>query len=79
MSGIRVRGHTASAVLEFGAQPSTSLPPFIASFAHPIHVDPPLSEIGSGAIVEGVSDWHETDRCDDAVGVLRAKAVRVAL
>ena len=33
-----------STVLQFGAQPSTSLPSIIASFAHPIHVDPSLLE-----------------------------------
>ena len=35
-----VRGeHAVSSVLQFGAQPSDSLPGFIASFAHPVHLD----------------------------------------
>lgn len=31
--------HMASTVLQFGAQPSATLPAFIASFAHPVHLD----------------------------------------
>ncbi|KAM5545067.1 hypothetical protein V8D89_001178 [Ganoderma adspersum] len=37
--------NAASMVLPFGAQPSDSLPAFISSFAHPVHVDSPLSEM----------------------------------
>ena len=33
------REHMASTVLQFGAQPSYSLPALIASFANPVHVD----------------------------------------
>lgn len=36
-------------VLEFAAQPGNSLPRFIASFAHPVHID---SEIDLDAIPE---------------------------
>ncbi|KAM5543652.1 hypothetical protein V8D89_002903 [Ganoderma adspersum] len=43
-----VREHTAgSIVLQFAAQPADSLPPFLSSFAHPIHVDSDLSETDS--------------------------------
>ena len=52
----QLREHTASAVLEFGAQPSDSLPSFIASFAHPVHVDPILSETDNEAVVEGADE-----------------------
>ena len=38
--GTGVREHMASTVLQFGAQPSYSLPAMIASFANPVHVDP---------------------------------------
>ncbi len=31
-------------VLQFGAQPSDSLPAFITPFAHPVHVDSDLYE-----------------------------------
>ena len=34
----------ASKVLPFGAWPSDSLPTFIASFSHPIHIKSDLSE-----------------------------------
>ena len=40
-----------SMVLEFGAQHSTSLPSFVASFAHPVHVNSAMSEIDTCAIV----------------------------
>ena len=36
--------HDTSMVLPFWAQPSENLPTFISSFAHPVHVDSPLSE-----------------------------------
>lgn len=44
--------HTASTVLDFAAQTSGNLPPFIASFAHPIHVDSALSDMDPDAIIE---------------------------
>ena len=41
---LQLREHVASTVLQFGAERSDSLPAVVASFAHPIHVDPALFE-----------------------------------
>ncbi len=58
--GSRAREHMTS-MLEFGAQPSTSLPSFIASFAHPVHVDSEaLSEVDPEIVVDG-SECLEMD------------------
>ncbi|PIL32835.1 hypothetical protein GSI_04952 [Ganoderma sinense ZZ0214-1] len=59
--GSRVRDHTASTLLQFGAQPSESLPAFITSFAHPVHVDWSLSEAEADAIVDDGSESREMD------------------
>lgn len=59
-----VRGHMASTVLEFGAQPSDSLPALIASFAHPIHVDSELLEIDEDPIAN-----HGPEREIDTVAL----------
>lgn len=57
--GSQLREHMASAMLEFKAQPSTSLPSFIASFSHPVHVDSEmLSAMDSAEIVDGGSEQH---------------------
>ncbi|KAI1786610.1 hypothetical protein LXA43DRAFT_1099008 [Ganoderma leucocontextum] len=58
--GSRVQEHMAFAdVLQFAAQPSNTLPSFIASFAHPVHVDSALSEADSDEIVEdGSESWR---------------------
>ena len=50
-----VRDHTASTVLQFAAQPSASLPTFIASFAQPVHVDSSLS----GGDSDDEYEWQE--------------------
>ncbi|KAI1786647.1 hypothetical protein LXA43DRAFT_1099039 [Ganoderma leucocontextum] len=69
-SGRGSRGceHAASTVLEFAAQPSESLPAFIASFAHPVHVDSAghseaLSEVDceSDAVVDDGPEGREMD------------------
>lgn len=67
--GSRIREHTASTVLEFAARSSDTLPPFIASFAHPIHVDSGLSEVDSNISTDDsdLSEWHRIDR--DTVGL----------
>ncbi|KAI1784502.1 hypothetical protein LXA43DRAFT_210190 [Ganoderma leucocontextum] len=59
--GSRVRDHAASTVLRFAAQPSDSLPSFIASFAHPVHVDSSLSETDPDEIVDDGSEWREME------------------
>ncbi|KAI1783113.1 hypothetical protein LXA43DRAFT_1067939 [Ganoderma leucocontextum] len=60
--GSQVREHTASAdVLQFAAQPSDTLPSFIASFAHPVHVDSALSETDPAEIFDDGSEWGEID------------------
>ena len=53
----------ADTVLEFGAQPSDSLPGFIASFAHPVHTDLALSDMELNEIDEDldVSQQREAD------------------
>lgn len=56
----RVREHMASTVLEFRAHPSESLPPFIASFANPVHVESALSEMIEAMVEE--TDV-ESERC----------------
>lgn len=50
--------HAASLVLPFGAQPSENLPTFISSFAHPVHVDSPLSERDPDVTVDGGPEWR---------------------
>ncbi|KAI1784404.1 hypothetical protein LXA43DRAFT_1123682 [Ganoderma leucocontextum] len=61
-TGSRLREHAASRdVLQFAAQPSDSLPAFIASFAGPVHVDSALSETDADAIDDKGVDWQEKD------------------
>ena len=60
-AGSRVREHVASTVLEFGAQPSDSLPAFIASFAYPIHIDYDPLEAHLEAIVNNGTEGQGTD------------------
>ncbi len=59
--GSRVREHMASTVLEFGAQPSDSLPALISSFAHPVHVDESLFEMDPDYIAEDGPEGREID------------------
>ncbi|PIL32832.1 hypothetical protein GSI_04949 [Ganoderma sinense ZZ0214-1] len=53
----------AMTMLQFGAQPSESLPSFIASFAHPVHVETALfeSETDSDTPVDDGCEWREMD------------------
>ncbi|KAI1781600.1 hypothetical protein LXA43DRAFT_671243 [Ganoderma leucocontextum] len=63
-AGSRVREHTASSdVLQFAAQPSESLPTFLTSFAHPVHVVSALSnsETDPDAIDDDGAGWQEMD------------------
>ncbi|KAI1784403.1 hypothetical protein LXA43DRAFT_1101440 [Ganoderma leucocontextum] len=61
-TGSRVREHTASRdILQFAAQPSDSLPAFIASFAGPVHLDYALSETDPDAIDNSGAEWQEMD------------------
>ncbi len=55
--------HMASTVLQFGAQPSDSLPSFIASFAHPVHSIEmaALSEKDADAPVDDGPEWREME------------------
>ncbi|KAM5545059.1 hypothetical protein V8D89_001170 [Ganoderma adspersum] len=57
-----VREGKASAALEFGAQTTNDLPPFLASFAHPIYVNSDLSETDPDATFGSGSEWEETDQ-----------------
>ncbi|KAI1784398.1 hypothetical protein LXA43DRAFT_1123642, partial [Ganoderma leucocontextum] len=60
--GSRVREHTASRdILHFAAQPSDSLPAFIASFAGPVHVGSAMSETDPDAIDDDGAEWQEMD------------------
>ncbi len=60
MTGPQLREHTASTVLRFGAQPSNSLPAFITSFAHPVHVvDWDMSEADSENTY--IDNWLEPE------------------
>ncbi len=57
-SGIGTQGqeHTYSVpVLQFAAQASDSLPSFLASFAHPVHVELVLEDSGV-ALIDDVPD-----------------------
>ena len=58
----QLREHGAGAdsvVLNFGAQHSDSLPPFIASFANPVHVDSPVHETDPDVAVDDRCGWGE--------------------
>ena len=44
-TGVRESDMSPRPVLEFGAQSSATLPSFLTSFAHPVHVDSGLSEV----------------------------------
>ena len=57
--GPQLREHMASIKLEFAAQPSHSLPAFIASFAHPVHVDLNLVEKDLDASANNKSEAQE--------------------
>ena len=61
--GPQFREHMESTVLQFGAQPSDSLPPILSTFAQPIHVDEFLSETNLAAEVDG-SREEETEAPD---------------
>ncbi|KAI1786620.1 hypothetical protein LXA43DRAFT_1099016 [Ganoderma leucocontextum] len=53
---------TSSGVLHFAAQPSDTLPHFIASFAQPVHFDSFWSETDADAMpVDEESEWREMD------------------
>ena len=59
-AGSQAPDHMASTVLQFGAEPSDTLPSFIASFAHPVHVDKEISEDDSDPSSLGDdSEWRE--------------------
>ena len=49
----QVREGTASTVLAVEAQHRESLPPFIVSFAHPVHVDPILPDLDTQESLDG--------------------------
>ncbi|PIL32833.1 hypothetical protein GSI_04950 [Ganoderma sinense ZZ0214-1] len=68
----RLRDHTASTVLRFGAQPSESLPALIAPFAHPVHVDWSQSETEPEAVSDRGSEWRETDVIGTETETLRS-------
>ena len=53
----RDQDQTASTVLQFAAQHTGSLPPFIASFTQPVHVDLSLP----GAELDDGYEWQEMD------------------
>ncbi|KAI1784396.1 hypothetical protein LXA43DRAFT_1066798 [Ganoderma leucocontextum] len=58
----RVQEHTVwRDVLQFAAQPSDSLPAFIASFGSPVHVDSAVSETDPDAIDDSGAEWQEMD------------------
>ncbi|KAI1786608.1 hypothetical protein LXA43DRAFT_48708 [Ganoderma leucocontextum] len=62
-TGSESRDHTMLTVLQFGARPSESLPSFIASFAHPVHVDWSLSETDSDGLGDDDGlEWREMDK-----------------
>ena len=48
-------------MLQFAAQPSNSLPSFIASFAQPVYVESAPSETDSDKLVDDGSEWRELD------------------
>ena len=53
-AGLQSRGDTHSqSMLQFAAQPSDTLPSFIASFAQPVHTEPLWSDSDSGETVNG--------------------------
>ncbi|KAM5545065.1 hypothetical protein V8D89_001176 [Ganoderma adspersum] len=76
MAGSRVREHMASTVLEFGAHPGESLPSFIASFVHPVHLDSTLSEIDLEETVEDSSGWELREIDVEAPSLNRTPHVR---
>ncbi|KAM5545073.1 hypothetical protein V8D89_001184, partial [Ganoderma adspersum] len=59
----QIHEHMASKVLKFAAQPTDSLPSFIESFSHPIHVHSALDDMDPESNVgdaEGSdSEWHD--------------------
>ncbi|KAM5545102.1 hypothetical protein V8D89_001213 [Ganoderma adspersum] len=59
--GSQARGDTPSVVLQFAAQPSSSLPASIATFANPVHVDSALSETDGDVMGADGSEWREMD------------------
>lgn len=48
-------------VLQFAAQPSSSLPASIATFAHPVHLDSALCETDGDVMGADGSEWREVD------------------
>ena len=48
-------------MLQFAARPSDSLPSFIASFAHPVHVESVPPEMEPDALVDNGSGGREMD------------------
>lgn len=60
-TGPQLREHTASTVLQFGAQPSDSLPATIASFAHPIYLGSHTSDVDTHTMADNVSEGQKTN------------------
>ena len=73
-SGTQVQEQTASKMLQFAAQPSDSLPSFITSFSHPVHVDSVLSETVPDSVVDDGSDSREMDVRDPTRTTVSAEA-----
>ena len=54
--------YTILSVVQFGAQPNESLPLFLASFAHPVHVDWTLNpDMDADTRDDEGLEWLETD------------------
>ena len=54
-------------VLEFGAQSSATLPSFLASFAHPVHVASGLSEVETDELEGGACSATDPPTGEPAV------------
>ena len=48
-------------MLQFATQPGKTLPAFIASFAHPVHIDSSMSEADFSATVDDGLEWQDAD------------------
>ena len=72
LPGSGVQGNTPLVVLQFAAQPSSSLPASIASVAHPVHVDAAPYEVDSDVMVADGSEWRDMD---NVVGLTQEEGV----
>ncbi|PIL30105.1 hypothetical protein GSI_07753 [Ganoderma sinense ZZ0214-1] len=66
----QVRQLATSAVLQFAAQPTDSLPSFLASFSYPVHIESVMHDTESDGLSDDESEEQELEGCGGADPVI---------